>query len=695
MSRRQQPGTDGMPCGPSAKDMRVAGAVLRVVIYYRMSQDDQTTSIEQQQNDCRAYAKAQGWEIVREYVDPGLSGLLPWEQRAGFLQMLEDCQRLKDVNAVFVWHSSRFGRLDSQLSQQPKILLRQAGMWLESLKEGRIDWSTSMGRIMDTLYSEQNHLYSQTLSANVVRGQRDRAAQGWRSIGYAPYGYDRLYHSPDSTRTMSVKRTERFKAPLKWGLKLVVNEEEAAVVRWIYAEFLAGKSVSFLTRELNRKGLPVPYRHRPTRRFNRGTWGVSTVSDILNNKAYAGYYRLGVEHRKDGLNKLEYAEHAGAIPVLVPLEQWSEVQRLREKMRGRKIKPRTGGGPLNGILYCGNCGLPLYRKMETSGKVNKQRLAYYTCKHGLENAALGCRAWRAREDRVLPVVLETVVQAIDFEAIKALQAKPPKAAGRQLAALETRQRELAADIERGTENLLRANARTFPLLEKRLTELQAELDRVTNALALARSDEPEGNRRARLEWLQSVRGRLVTVIEAEGMAEATPHPCGWPDCGEPPQQVMDVIRAHLGNPPVAGTVYADGKPYRVAVDEDGERTYWEYERDGIDVLGDGSKWYRPAKPAVQLDVAALRSLMLSLGLRVSLTWVPNGKRFYKLHRAEIKADSGERTHSFNSAHGLNGGVAPVATLAASSSSTRGRSPRASCWRRWCSWRWCAGCSRSC
>ena len=44
-------------------------------------------------------------------------------------------------------------------------------------------------------------------------------------------------------------------------------------------------------------------------------------------------------------------------------------------------------------------------------------------------------------------------------------------------------------------------------------------------------------------------------------------------------------------------------------------------------------------PAVITDKAMLRTLLLSLGLKVSITWTPSGKRFFKVHRVEISADT--------------------------------------------------------
>ncbi len=652
-------------------------SALRVVAYYRMSTDDQKTSIAQQQADVRAACKRNGWEMIREYDDPGKSGLLPWSKRAGFVSMLNECRKLKDVNAVVVWHSSRFGRADALDAAEPKRILRDAGMWLESLAEGRIDWNTSMGRMMDAMLAEQNNGYSQTLSKNVVRGQADRVRKGWRAVGAAPYGYDRQYIDPEGKRDLFIRRTEHFQAPPRWGLRLVINEEEAAIVREIFQRYTAGQSITSIARELNRRQVDVPYKHRPTKLFKRKSWGLSTIRVLLGNRAYIGTSIIGATPGRKSMNKVEYHERPDTFPPIIAAKQFEEAQRLSAIMCERKVKPRTSsGGPLNGVLICGCCGLPLYRKPEMSGTVNRRQIVYYTCKNGIENPALTCKTWRVREDQILPVVLAQVVNAIDFEALKRLEAKPPTATDKaEFQRLLKRRDDLRADIETGTANLMRANAKTFPLIQEAVNRLQEEMDKLTNALKLATADQSDTERKARLAWLRDVKGKLVTVAEAEGMANATPHPF------TPNSRQLDSIHELLGKGQ-SGTVYVDGEPITVEVDEvEGEATYWEYERHPWEGFYPKPDECRPALPGIVADASALRALLLQLNLKVSLTWVPSGKRFFKLHRAEITGDAGAANFDTDS----------IATLNSSGRSTRGRFSPASRWRCRCFWRSSVAC----
>ena len=62
---------------------------------------------------------------------------------------------------------------------------------------------------------------------------------------------------------------------------LRINQEQAAVVRMIYEQFLAGNPVSHIAKLLEKKGVPSP--------AGNPHWSQSTIIYILTNETYAGY----------------------------------------------------------------------------------------------------------------------------------------------------------------------------------------------------------------------------------------------------------------------------------------------------------------------------------------------------------------------------------------------------------------------
>src|ERR687896_2724243 len=79
----------------------------RVAIYARVSTDGQTT--DNQLRELRAVAKRHGWEIVREYVDRGISGTKGRKERPAF-NALCDAVTHKDFDLIAAWSVDRLGR---------------------------------------------------------------------------------------------------------------------------------------------------------------------------------------------------------------------------------------------------------------------------------------------------------------------------------------------------------------------------------------------------------------------------------------------------------------------------------------------------------------------------------------------------------------------------------------------------------
>src|SRR5262249_18050035 len=151
-------------------------------------------------------------------------------------------------------------------------------------------WNTLEGRIIDTVRAEMDHAYSRSLASDSLRGRLAALEAGHWPNGSAPYGYLRQYTAPDG-RTLVVRRTEAFRKPKGWTLRLVVCEEEAAVVRDVFAT-LTGRDASLrsVAAALNERGTPSP------RALGGGTgtaWNVGAVKAIVTDPAYMGTGYLG------------------------------------------------------------------------------------------------------------------------------------------------------------------------------------------------------------------------------------------------------------------------------------------------------------------------------------------------------------------------------------------------------------------
>src|SRR5438132_4999756 len=207
---------------------------------YRRSRASQDLSIEEQRRAVRAWADAEGYEIVREFADDA-SGL-DTARRREFLTLLAICAESgrREADVVLCYDVSRFSRLDPEEAAFHEHSLRRAGVRVIYTHDPGANDGGLAGHLVKSLKRVLAHEYSQKLSQLVRRGHRAHAALGHWSGGRPPYGYRRAIASADGT-TVPIA-AGRWKARGE-RVVLVVEPLEAAVVR-------TGIFEAYVTREL-------------------------------------------------------------------------------------------------------------------------------------------------------------------------------------------------------------------------------------------------------------------------------------------------------------------------------------------------------------------------------------------------------------------------------------------------------------
>ena len=233
--------------------------------------------------------------------------------------------------------------------------------------------------------------------------------QGRYLGGRPPYGYRLADAGPHPN-----------KAHAAWGRRahrLEPDPETAPVVRWMFAQRLAGHSVSRITRALNDAGIPCPSAADPKRNPHRtGTaWTLRTVAAILANPRYTGRQvwnrqrtdhdlvdpaNTGLGHRpvqRWNLPAGWVISHRPAHPALVSEADFIAAQDASA--------PRGPAGPaarrylLAGLLQCGVCG----RRLESAWSNGKPA---YRCRHGYTSATrpnpTRPKNLYIREDTIMP-----------------------------------------------------------------------------------------------------------------------------------------------------------------------------------------------------------------------------------------------------------------------------------------------------
>ena len=153
----------------------------RVVIYARVSTLDQT--VDNQLIELRDHCSKMGWEIVKEYVDEGLSGTLSREKRPSFNEMIKDGYR-KKFELVVCWDISRLGRSMKELIMFLSDM-KDRDIGICSVRQG-FDTSTTMGEMMfqfvGILSSWEREMIRERTLAGLDRAKKEGKTLGRRKV---------------------------------------------------------------------------------------------------------------------------------------------------------------------------------------------------------------------------------------------------------------------------------------------------------------------------------------------------------------------------------------------------------------------------------------------------------------------------------------------------------------------------------
>lgn len=429
----------------------------RVAAYARFSSDQQReASLEDQLRNCRAFAARQGWPEPAVFTDAAVSGAR--NDRPGYAALIAAAQA-HAFDVILVDDLSRLSR-DSIESAKAVKRLTFAGVRLIGVSDG-IDTSRKDAKVGAGLRGLMSELYLDDLADKTHRGLTGRALAG-ASAGGLPYGY-----------RVGGTAGER-----------VIDPAQAAIVRRIYAEFLAGQSPRAIAVALNRDGVRSP----------RGsTWAVSAIAPdhargigILANPIYAGRQVWNrsrfVKHPETGRRVRQERPQAEWITTehpelaIVDVATWAAVRARvghRDNRPGRRVSHL-----LSGLLRCGECGGPVV-------KVDRYRYGCATAKDRGTCASKARPRIEEAERAMLAGVRERFLSDAAFEeARKHVQA----ALKRRQPDVDAARRRLQ-DAERLRENILAA-IRAGILTPSTKAELEAAEDAVAAAGEALRASAP-------------------------------------------------------------------------------------------------------------------------------------------------------------------------------------------------------------
>ena len=303
----------------------------KVAGYARVSTDheEQLTSYEAQLDYYTNLIQSHDdWEFVGMYSDEGISGTST-RHREGFQRMVQDALA-GSIDLIITKSVSRFAR--NTVDSLSTIRLLKENNTEVFFEKENIWTFDSKGELLITIMSSLAQEESRSISENVTWGHRKRMADGKVAVAYSRFlGYDR---GEDGN--------------------LVVNPEEAKVIRLIYGEFLSGLSFKAIAQKLTAQGIKTP--------GGKNKWCQGTVKSILMNEKYKGDALLQKTYTADFLTKKQVENH-GQVPQYYVEENHEAIiepaifDRVQDIIRERAARKGYSGVTIfSSRIQCAECG---------------------------------------------------------------------------------------------------------------------------------------------------------------------------------------------------------------------------------------------------------------------------------------------------------------------------------------------------
>lgn len=346
-------------------------------IYCRLSIDDggdnESMSISNQKAMLTDYAGKNEFSDIEYYIDDGYTGRN--SNRPDFKRLLTDVEKGR-IGIVLSKDLSRLSRNYLEAGSYIEVFFPKHNVRYIAVTDG-VDTLTRQQMDITPFKNILNDMYSRDISKKVLSSIMSRSRQGMFCGGMTPYGLKR--------------------DPEKKG-HLIIDEEQAPVIRHIYEMALNGCGCMKIAKRLMEERIPIT-RVRDEESFDlkRYSWSASRISRILRNPFYKGAHVVCRTHQK-GIRSNTY----NIIPrdeqeiiedcheAIISKEDWERVQTLIDRrppiMKGNDCPFYN---LFHGIIYCATCGKSMqvrYEKVgrkDTDRKTKKKRepidKAYYTC----------------------------------------------------------------------------------------------------------------------------------------------------------------------------------------------------------------------------------------------------------------------------------------------------------------------------
>lgn len=434
----------------------------------RYSTDNQNPdSIEVQVEKCTEWCRQNGIPILGVFSDEATSGMK--DTRPQYEIMMRQL-RLGFADTVVIYDQSRmFRKMTAWFSFRDE--LAAMGVQVVSVTQPAIgkDLRDPMNFVTEGSMALFNQMHALITRQKVMEKMRFMARNGQHTGGKPALGY-----------------------VVEDG-RLVICEEEAAIVRRIFKEYAEGKSYRQIIDGLNADGIK-------TKRGN--TFGANSLHDLLHNEKYIGVLTYGaMPYREDGTRNTHIKDDTNAVRIedaLPPIVDKDLFESVQEKMAKNKRQqggrpPQNREYPLRGKVYCADC------KAAMTVSISQQKYYYYRC--------TGKK--RLHTCEATPIAVDEL-ERIVTKALRDALGKPSNIDG-----LIRILRDQAESIQGGAVTRLQA-------LINQYNEISTKLDNALDAVLSGLASQTLKDRITDLETQKAAIEREVRILKANVDASAVP-----------------------------------------------------------------------------------------------------------------------------------------------------------------------------
>ena len=361
----------------------------RAALSYRVSTKGQVdhNDIPMQKIKCRKFAQQQGWRVVMEKAEKGISGSKVSASKRDVIQELRQEAGNGSFDILLVYMFDRLGRIESET---PFVLewFVQHGIQMWSVHEGQQRIESHGDKLMNYIRFWQAAGESEKTSIRTRDRIRQIVSSGHFAGGFVPYGY----------RAVDKGRVNKRDQPVK---DLEIDPEEAAWVREVFEKVAnEGASGYAMARMLNDRGLCT----RQGARFQS-----VNIRRMIRHEGYTGYL-ITKAARSEFIQELQIVDEK-------LFARANEVIDCRSKKlaQEKNIAAKTNNPTLlAGIVVCAHCGAKMSAFLHTDrykladGTIREKVQAKYNCyQRGQKLRACDGQSLYLAE-RVDAVVLEVV-----------------------------------------------------------------------------------------------------------------------------------------------------------------------------------------------------------------------------------------------------------------------------------------------